>query len=294
MIDIDIGFMKAAKIMVEDNILVVNIKIETDEETEANYKIYRKFILEDAVKGNDKVYIDLINRCINKNAEYYYKLDPLESGIFKFIDLELDFRDEYYPYIFDDIYTLRIKVWKPSYGDQESVTMLQGVMYGQDYRRISSCVPEQCLIIFSSKDIIDTLLIHENENIKIIIPKLDDHIKVLSQHDNNEQDNKRNLLKSDQGNCEGSVIYVLSNDYMNVIKIGHTKNIKDRIQALSHCTAVPGYFKLEYSRTFKNVLKAERVIKAHYESMGLRVPKKEFFNVSVKEAIDFISNLEEN
>lgn len=91
-------------------------------------------------------------------------------------------------------------------------------------------------------------------------------------------------------------IYVLSNETMpGLVKIGFTMNKPtDRARQINAATGVAMDFDVEYQYPCFNAHELEKVIHIYLEQSGFRVnKKKEFFNISVTEAISVIQRLGE-
>lgn len=83
-----------------------------------------------------------------------------------------------------------------------------------------------------------------------------------------------------------SGVYILSNTAMpGLVKIGHTKSLRDRMAQLSAVTGVPKPFELEawFPCAPRLASRYERAIHLHFNSR--RVPSREFFSVDVEEAL---------
>tara|TARA_A100001011_G_scaffold399461_1_gene508202 strand:- start:1399 stop:2526 length:1128 start_codon:yes stop_codon:yes gene_type:complete len=78
-------------------------------------------------------------------------------------------------------------------------------------------------------------------------------------------------------------IYVLTNTSMpGIVKIGLTKNIKNRISNLSSRTAVPTPFKLYRAIKVKNMFEVENQFKEYFHEQRTN-PQREFFTISPEE-----------
>lgn len=86
-------------------------------------------------------------------------------------------------------------------------------------------------------------------------------------------------------------IYVLSNSSMpGLLKIGFTnRNVKERVQELSSATGVPTPFEIEYYCLTCDVELIETEV--HKRFSEYRQPGKEFFSVSLEQAMATIDSL---
>jgi len=86
-------------------------------------------------------------------------------------------------------------------------------------------------------------------------------------------------------------IYVLSNSAMpGLIKIGFTnRDVKERAQELSAATGVPTLFEVEYHCLTRNVENVE--VEVHKRLSKYQQPGKEFFSISLVQAVDIIDSL---
>ena len=96
-------------------------------------------------------------------------------------------------------------------------------------------------------------------------------------------------------NCQ--YIYVLTNNTMpGLVKIGFTKNKpSERVKQINAATGVPLDFKVEYQYPCFNAHDLEKEIHAYLENeVGNRTNrKKEFFNMTVEQAISVIERIGE-
>jgi hypothetical protein len=85
-------------------------------------------------------------------------------------------------------------------------------------------------------------------------------------------------------------LYIFRNEaHPNLLKIGYTERTPaERAQELSSNTGVPLSFKVERSWLVKDVESLER--KVHDALDSKRVPEKEFFNVSLSDAIESVEH----
>lgn len=91
-------------------------------------------------------------------------------------------------------------------------------------------------------------------------------------------------------------IYILSNTTMpGLVKIGFTKNKPtERAKQINAATGVALDFDVEYMYPCFNAHDLEREIHAYLEDSGFRVnKKKEFFNITVSQAISVIERIGE-
>jgi len=138
------------------------------------------------------------------------------------------------------------------------------------------------------------------KNNKIAFFTLEPSISTIySKNDGWEQVNyfTKRFKKSTQTDGFGDdIVYILSNPaYPGLVKIGHTrKDINIRIKDLSKATGVPMGFKLEYIFRCSNGADLEREVHAYLKEFRPN-NYREFFEVSVKQAIDaikYIANVE--
>ena len=95
---------------------------------------------------------------------------------------------------------------------------------------------------------------------------------------------------------DNGYVYVLINPSMpNLVKIGKTtREPKERAKELSSTTGVPVPFIVVYDEFFENCSKAEQYIHTLLADGGFRVStNREFFEISVKEAIDAVMQTKE-
>ena len=89
-------------------------------------------------------------------------------------------------------------------------------------------------------------------------------------------------------------IYILENDTMpGLVKIGFTKNKpSERVKQINAATGVAIDFDVKYQYPCFNAHDLEKEIHIYLESQGFRVnKKKEFFNISVEQAISVIERI---
>ena len=92
------------------------------------------------------------------------------------------------------------------------------------------------------------------------------------------------LIKPPQEIKKHEIVYIISNPSMpGLIKIGHTKDLGQRMYNLSHHTGVPTNFKLEFAGTIKHNIPAEGVLHAAFQDKRVN-NKKEFFKMSAEHA----------
>jgi hypothetical protein len=89
-------------------------------------------------------------------------------------------------------------------------------------------------------------------------------------------------------------MYILSNPAIpGLLKIGFTnRDVKDRVAELSSATAVPKRFEIEYYCLTRDVEEVESRVHQHLSAH--RAPGKEFFSVSLIEAVELIDSLVRN
>lgn len=108
--------------------------------------------------------------------------------------------------------------------------------------------------------------------------------------------NRRKEIKIPKGMTGAQYIYVLSNDTMpGLLKIGFTKNKpSERVKQINSATGVAEDFVVEYQYPCFNAHELEQVIHKYLEQSGLRHnKKKEFFNVTLMEAVSVVEKLGE-
>lgn len=89
-------------------------------------------------------------------------------------------------------------------------------------------------------------------------------------------------------------IYILTNNTMpGLVKIGFTKNKpSDRVKQINSATGVAQDFTVEYQYPCFNAHDLESEIHTYLDNNGFRInKKKEFFNISVSEAISVVERL---
>jgi len=97
-------------------------------------------------------------------------------------------------------------------------------------------------------------------------------------------------------NSDKQYVYVLTNDTMpGLCKIGFTKNMPDkRAKQINAATGVALDFDVKYQYPCFNAHDLEKEIHIYLESQGFRVnKKKEFFNITVEQAISVIERIGE-
>ena len=92
------------------------------------------------------------------------------------------------------------------------------------------------------------------------------------------------MSKQEAGDQSG-IVYILQNPAFleTIIKIGSTKNLKSRIDQLSHNTAVPARFTCYYARRVSDARYVEKQLQSGLSSRRFR-PDREFFEVDPQEA----------
>jgi Zn finger protein HypA/HybF involved in hydrogenase expression len=96
-------------------------------------------------------------------------------------------------------------------------------------------------------------------------------------------------LKSQKSKLIKGFVYILSNDLMpGLLKIGFTeRGVEDRVNELSKSTGVPSYFNIEAYFPTDHPAESEAII--HKLLSGFRIENKEFFKISIDQAIRLIS-----
>jgi len=108
--------------------------------------------------------------------------------------------------------------------------------------------------------------------------------------------NRLRDIKIPKGLTGCQYIYILTNTTMpGLVKIGFTKNKpSERVKQINAGTGVAIDFDVVYSYPCFNAHDLEKSIHKYLEDNGLRVnKKKEFFNISVNEAISVIERIGE-
>ncbi len=87
-------------------------------------------------------------------------------------------------------------------------------------------------------------------------------------------------------------IYILSNSAMQgLLKIGITsRDVRERVTQLSAATGVPRPFEIKYYCLTRDPDEIERSIREHFSSRRAG-RKKEFFEISLLEAVQFIDSI---
>lgn len=107
-----------------------------------------------------------------------------------------------------------------------------------------------------------------------------------------ESDESADFKHEESVNSSFGYVYVMINPSIpNLVKIGKTsREPNERAKELSSATGVPTPFILVYYKPFKDCHWAESIIHHFFEKKGARVNgNREFFQVSINEAIDFIN-----
>ena len=108
--------------------------------------------------------------------------------------------------------------------------------------------------------------------------------------------NRPRTIKIPKGLTGAQYIYILTNETMpGLVKIGFTMNKPtDRAKQINAATGVAMDFDVQYQFPCFNAHELEKVIHIYLEHNGFRVNKrKEFFNMTVAEAISVIERLGE-
>lgn len=96
-------------------------------------------------------------------------------------------------------------------------------------------------------------------------------------------------MSIDEPNDRYGIVYVLQNLAFQetIVKIGSTKNLRNRIDQLSSNTGVPARFTCYYARRVENARHVEKQLHAGLSSRRIN-PKREFFDVDPQEAKSLI------
>jgi len=108
--------------------------------------------------------------------------------------------------------------------------------------------------------------------------------------------NRPRSINIPKGLTGAQYIYILENDTMpGLVKIGFTKNKpSERVKQINAATGVPLDFDVKYQYPCFNAHDLEKEIHIYLESQGFRVnKKKEFFNITVEQAISVIERIGE-
>jgi hypothetical protein len=108
--------------------------------------------------------------------------------------------------------------------------------------------------------------------------------------------NKLKNIKVSKHLADAQYIYILTNETMpGLCKIGFTMNKpQDRARQINAATGVAMDFNVEWFFPCVNAHALEKTIHAYLEQNGFRInKKKEFFNISVSEAISVVERLGE-
>jgi len=108
--------------------------------------------------------------------------------------------------------------------------------------------------------------------------------------------NRSRNITIPKGLVGAQYIYILENDTMpGLVKIGFTKNKpSERVKQINAATGVALDFDVKYQYPCFNAHDLEKEIHIYLESQGFRVnKKKEFFNITVKQAISVIERIGE-
>jgi len=290
----ELGFIKAAGIKTIGTTLLFTLRAEIDSKANLiDYYYFLKNMVDDLKSYDNKDILSttsLINKTIVQNyysgdiADYMGKGEKL-----KFIDLKIDFRDKDFPYIFDGYYNTEINI---SYADSGMVNRYTFgcVIDNYIYKDIKQSVIEMIIILISSDNEAHVIVFKDTSMLEIIYPSgVSESSKPITKiEEKNSEDIEPCLSEKDTK----EYIYIASNQYINALKIGCTKDVKQRLLALSSSTSVPVRFKLEYKKSFKNAKKIEKYILKSFTEQGYRVsPRREFFTIPLDEAINFINGI---
>jgi len=108
--------------------------------------------------------------------------------------------------------------------------------------------------------------------------------------------NRSRNITIPKGLVGAQYIYILENDTMpGLVKIGFTKNKpSERVKQINAATGVALDFDVKYQYPCFNAHDLEKEIHIYLESQGFRVnKKKEFFNITVEQAISVIERIGE-
>lgn len=108
--------------------------------------------------------------------------------------------------------------------------------------------------------------------------------------------NRSKEINIPRGLTGAQYIYILENDTMpGLVKIGFTKNKpSERVKQINAATGVALDFDVKYQYPCFNAHDLEKEIHIYLESQGFRVnKKKEFFNITVEQAISVIERIGE-
>jgi len=108
--------------------------------------------------------------------------------------------------------------------------------------------------------------------------------------------NRTKEIQIPKGLTGAQYIYILENDTMpGLVKIGFTKNKpSERVKQINAATGVALDFNVKYQYPCFNAHDLEKEIHIYLESEGFRVnKKKEFFNITVGQAVSVIERIGE-
>ena len=108
--------------------------------------------------------------------------------------------------------------------------------------------------------------------------------------------NRSREIQIPKGLVGAQYIYILENDTMpGLVKIGFTKNKpSERVKQINAATGVALDFDVKYQYPCFNAHDLEKEIHIYLEAEGFRVnKKKEFFNITVEQAISVIERIGE-
>lgn len=92
-------------------------------------------------------------------------------------------------------------------------------------------------------------------------------------------------MNADETNVKQGVVYILQNPAFqeNIIKIGSTSDLKNRMKDLYRATGVPARFTCYYARKVDNKADVERKLHSGLRSKRIN-PDREFFEIDPQEA----------
>lgn len=108
--------------------------------------------------------------------------------------------------------------------------------------------------------------------------------------------NRTREIKVEKGITGCQYIYILENDLMpGLVKIGFTKNKpSERVKQINAATGVAKDFDVVYQYPCFNAHDLEKEIHIYLEKNGFRInKKKEFFNITVEQAVSVIERIGE-
>lgn len=108
--------------------------------------------------------------------------------------------------------------------------------------------------------------------------------------------NRPSKLHIPKGVVGAQYIYILTNEYMpGLVKIGFTKNKpSERVKQINSATGVVDDFDVVFQYPCFNAHALEQEIHVYLEENGFRInKKKEFFNISVEQAVSVVERIGE-